>query len=518
MAEFHEIGSSQFTDVTPTGQEKIQISATQRATLNKIAELALGQKLAGFSSLPPSEASPINANDTLMKAIQKLVYSMADGQTYTFSMYDATSGVTTFGIIMGITDDEYGVVGLVFDGSHLLFVDDSSGITIAQVMQKNDSELLAWIEDNNMNTLPFGIPSGQAPGFSELPVNSRLKFVDNKGTIKGVLQMLTASVCQGRLRIVVGNPSTGASGRPEIAFIVNIVQGTNAEIQGTNGLQVFHFTTDFLRMIPSSSIGMAWPTLQTLTDEAIIKKLNSTASGDWGGLGLKLPWTAGGSIKDILMTGWTKMLKTPVTENWPIQVNDSLLVAIQKLSSGLLSNGLLKIVTDGYCRLAFIVFDYNNGIGSHLYLDVETQELNWGFESVTDTGIQNKTDSELLDLLGQSGKTVTLGIAMHRLTYLTNTGNNPSLDGSVSAWYNGTNLTPTVTVYGGNFTKEKPTASLVVPYNVNPNWTTYGTGITLHKHQNYDDVAPTSGYKVYTLFCQIVESVKHIFINVAPYN
>lgn len=40
MAEFHEIGSSQFTDVTPTGKEKIQISASQRTTLQNIANLA----------------------------------------------------------------------------------------------------------------------------------------------------------------------------------------------------------------------------------------------------------------------------------------------------------------------------------------------------------------------------------------------------------------------------------------------------------------------------------------------
>lgn len=40
MAEFHEIGSSQFTDVTPTGEEKIQISASQRTTLQNIANLA----------------------------------------------------------------------------------------------------------------------------------------------------------------------------------------------------------------------------------------------------------------------------------------------------------------------------------------------------------------------------------------------------------------------------------------------------------------------------------------------
>ena len=45
-----------------------------------------------------------------------------------------------------------------------------------------------------------------------------------------------------------------------------------------------------MRVLPSSSIAMEWPTLPTLTDEDVIKKLNSTASGDWGGLGVKMNW------------------------------------------------------------------------------------------------------------------------------------------------------------------------------------------------------------------------------------
>lgn len=56
---------------------------------------------------------------------------------------------------------------------------------------------------------------------------------------------------------------------------------------------------------------MAWPTLQTLTDEDVIKKLNSTASGDWGGLGMKLPWT-GGSVKPIKVEDFTM-----INEIWP---------------------------------------------------------------------------------------------------------------------------------------------------------------------------------------------------------
>ena len=135
----------------------------------------------------------------------------------------------------------------------------------------------------------------------DLPINSRLKYVDNKTTLLGMLKMLTAAANIGRLRIVSGNPAAGASGKPEMAFIVNIIQGTNAETQGTNGLQIFHLTNDYIRVIPSSSIAMAWPTLQTLTDEAIITKLHSTASGDWGGLGVTMEWAgSGGSAMKYL--------------------------------------------------------------------------------------------------------------------------------------------------------------------------------------------------------------------------
>lgn len=166
---------------------------------------------------------------------------------------------------------------------------DMSALTLKS--SASGQEEIQVSESNKINTSQIAaLTFAQNPNMGDLPINSRLKYVDNKTTLLGMLKMLTAAANVGRLRIVSGNPATGASGKPELAFIVNIVQGANAETQGTNGLQIFHLTNDFLRVIPSSSIGMAWPTLQTLTDEDVIKKLNSTASGDWGGLGVKMNW------------------------------------------------------------------------------------------------------------------------------------------------------------------------------------------------------------------------------------
>lgn len=184
---------------------------------------------------------------------------------------------------------------------------DMSALTLKS--SASGQEEIQVSESNKINTSQIAaLTFAQNPNMGDLPINSRLKYVDNKTTFLGMLKMLTASANIGRLRIVSGNPATGASGKPEMAFIVNIIQGTNAETQGTNGLQIFHLTNDYIRVIPSSSVAMAWPTLQTLTDEAIITKLHSTASGDWGGLGVTMEWagSGGSAMKYLTVTDFTR--------------------------------------------------------------------------------------------------------------------------------------------------------------------------------------------------------------------
>lgn len=155
---------------------------------------------------------------------------------------------------------------------------------------------------NKINTSQIAaLTFSQDPSLGNLPISNNFTYGNSKVKLWSMLRLLTAAANIGRLRIVSGNPASGASGKPEMAFIVNILQGTNAETGGTNGLQIFHLTNDYIRVIPSSSVAMAWSTLQTLTDEAIITKLHSTASGDWGGLGVTMEWAgSGGSAMKCL--------------------------------------------------------------------------------------------------------------------------------------------------------------------------------------------------------------------------
>lgn len=252
--------------------------------------------LKGFTALTAGKPA-ITANTTLLAAIQSLYAMVGSGKVKIVS-----DGADQTGMVSWNGTSASGFV---------INVNEAAIYTRSQWTQSNpdsvtDANWIAAVKTGGTKT-PFAA-AAQNPNMGDLPTNSSLKFVDNKTTILGMLKMLTAAANVGRLRIVSGNPATGASGKPELAFIVNIVQGANAETQGTNGLQIFHLTNDYIRVIPSSRVAMAWPTLQTLTDEAIITKLHSTASGDWGGLGVTMEWagSGGSAMKYLTVTDFKR--------------------------------------------------------------------------------------------------------------------------------------------------------------------------------------------------------------------
>lgn len=239
--------------------------------------------LKGFTALTAGKPA-ITANTTLLAAIQSLYAMVGSGKVKIVS-----DGADQTGMVCWNGTSASGFVINVNEAA----IYTRSQWTQASPDSVTDANWIAAVKTGGTKT-PFAA-AAQNPNMGDLPTNSSLKFVDNKTTILGTLKMLTAAANVGRLRIVSGHPATGAYERPELAFIVNTVQGANAETQGTNGLQIFHLTNAYIRVIPSTTIAMAWPTLQTLTDEAIITKLHSTASGDWGGLGVMMYWAGGGS-------------------------------------------------------------------------------------------------------------------------------------------------------------------------------------------------------------------------------
>lgn len=295
-----------FTEVIPSGNEEIQVSDTEKVTLSKIAALALSQSLSGFSSLPNTSAGNINNEDTILEAIEKIVYMLAQGQGYFFNANSASNS-GFLGIAVGIPSYGTMAFALNYGEAELWLIDDPEIKTIDTIIKLSNLDLLSWIQNHVTHKAPLSFASTQTPNVNTLPISSNLKFVNSKSNISDLLKMLVAAINVGRLRIVSGNPSTGASGKPELALIINSGQGTNAETAGTVGLQIFHLTNDYIHIVSSLESGSNWASLQTLTDEDIIKKLNSTASGDWGSLGVKLNWSGGGSestLKTVKVTNF----------------------------------------------------------------------------------------------------------------------------------------------------------------------------------------------------------------------
>jgi hypothetical protein len=113
MAEFHEIGSSQFTEVTPTGTEQIQISATQKTTLRNIANLfkAMSAALTGFTPLGKGAPS-INSSSTILKAFQALYQLVGSAKVKILGNNGSTpgfvswSGTTCYGILFDTAGEQ----------------------------------------------------------------------------------------------------------------------------------------------------------------------------------------------------------------------------------------------------------------------------------------------------------------------------------------------------------------------------------------------------------------------------
>lgn len=113
MAKFYEIGSSQFTEVTPAGTEKIQISATQKTTLQKIANLfkAMSAALTGFTPLGKGAPS-INSSSTILQAFQALYQLVGSAKVKILGNNGSTpgfvswSGTTCYGILFDTTGEQ----------------------------------------------------------------------------------------------------------------------------------------------------------------------------------------------------------------------------------------------------------------------------------------------------------------------------------------------------------------------------------------------------------------------------
>ena len=186
MAEFHEIGSSQFTEVTPAGTEQIQISATQKTTLQKIANLfkAMSAALTGFTPLGKGAPS-INSSSTILQAFQALYQLVGSAKVKILGNNGSTPGFVSWS---GTT-----CYGILFDtAGEQVYIRDSW--TISNPSGQTDDQWIAAIKAGK--AIKFGgigsIADLKISGWSDITKYADVKdpYIINGDTLIGALRKL----------------------------------------------------------------------------------------------------------------------------------------------------------------------------------------------------------------------------------------------------------------------------------------------------------------------------------------
>lgn len=174
MAEFHEIGSSQFTETTsPTGEEMIQISATQKVKLKTIitALIRYGLTTTANGAYPGDSGninrtilesfglttvSGVNTKLTRTATQNKLAFKSRSRKDKTNAFGDEAENLNVFFEVA--TRALAGLMSAAdkvkLDGSIL----GSALVVAATALDAGTAPTVKW--DNSSNTLTFGIPKG----------------------------------------------------------------------------------------------------------------------------------------------------------------------------------------------------------------------------------------------------------------------------------------------------------------------------------------------------------------------
>lgn len=234
------------------------------------------------------------------------------------------------------------------------------------------------------------------------------------------------------------------------------------------------------------------------TDAQWITAIKAGKAIKFGGLG---------SIVDLKISGWSDITKYADVQDPYIINGDTLIDALRKLQ-WMTGNNTIKTFGkasgvgmmwwDGYAQAdLFTAF----------YFEIETRELYILFkDNFSELGAQ-ATNDQIISYIKLSGSSIYIGDNYHGpMTYTNLSSGSLTLGGGSSVWYTGSTI-PTVTINGNLFKDKNPTSYFICPFNINPNFKSLSnTNTILHLHNNPYTMSPTSGYRVYTLYCQQVPS------------
>ena len=234
------------------------------------------------------------------------------------------------------------------------------------------------------------------------------------------------------------------------------------------------------------------------------------------------------SIADLKISGWSDITKYADVQDPYIINGDTLIDALRKLQWMTGNNTIKTFGNASGVGMMWWDGDTQMDLFTAFYFKIETRKLYIIFkDNFSELGAQ-ATNDQIISYIKLNGPSIYIDDKYQDpITYTNLSSGYLTLEGSSSVWYTGS-TNPTVTVNGKTFGRKRPTACFICPYNITPNLISLpNTNTILHLHQNISTMSPTSGYRVYTMYCQEVSTSQtkivggniknHIFINLDMY-
>ena len=327
-----------------------------------------------------------------------------------------------------------------------------------------------------------------------------------------------------------GAPSINSSSTILQAFqaLYQLVGSAKVKILGNNGS-----TPGFVSWLGTTCYGILFDTAGEqvyIRNSWTISKPSEQTDDQWiaaikAGKAIKFGGS-GGSIADLKISGWSDITKYDDVQDPYISNGDTLIDALRKLQWMTGNNTIKTFGNVSGVGMMWWDGDAQMDLFTAFYFKIETRRLYIIFkDNFSELGAQ-ATNDQIISYIIYNGTSIYIDDNYREpMTYTHLSSGSLTLEGSSSVWYTGS-ASPTVTVDGRSFGRKGPTACFICRYNIIPNFKSLNTNTILHLPNNPPSMSPTSGYRVYTLYCQdvnvsptsqtsrIVDSTRsHIFIN-----
>ena len=329
-----------------------------------------------------------------------------------------------------------------------------------------------------------------------------------------------------------GAPSINSSSTILQAFqaLYQLVGSAKVKILGNNGS-----TPGFVSWSGTTCYGILFDTAGEqvyIRNSWTISKPSEQTDAQWIAAikaGKAIKFGVSGSIANLVISGWSDITKYDDVQNPYIINGDTLINALRKLQWMTGNNTIKTFGNVSGVGMMWWDGDAQADLFTAFYFKIDTCKLSTIFKANLSELGEQATNDQIISYIKSKGTYISIDDDYPvPMTYMSLSSGTLTITGSSSVWYTGS-TNPTVTVDGSSFNKKGPTACFICPFNITPNFKSLSnTNTVLHLPNTPSSMSPTSGYRVYTLYCQKVASTSqtrvigdktksHIFISLVQY-